>query len=325
MPLSPVLAGITAISIAALAADSAPRVIQEGDANDLYPIAHLADGLKFTHGAFVCADLLSGRFYTLSRNGDLVASSKLQFPEDSEYHISDFDLFRDGSIVAAALPSPFTDVSPFLAFLSPDGKTKRIVRTGVYFPYHVVVADDGTVWTLGHEMIQGNSNDPALDPNAGILRQFSRSGSAMASALPQANFRSSREESHILWGKLFALRDRLGWYSAVGGESRYVEIPTDTIEQHVFPGLPKPASARFWDGHIDGVAATEGGDVMVSVGTTGGKARLVYLFDRTTSQWILLDVPPLGGYPFTPRLLGADGDDLVFEYALSAGFFRLVW
>jgi hypothetical protein len=324
MLLSPFLTCITAISMAALAADSVPKVMQEGDANELYPIAHLADGLKFTHGAFVCADLSSGRFFTLNRNGDLVASPKLEFPEDAEYHISDFDLFSDGSIVAAALPSPFTDVSPFLAFLSPDGKTKHIVRTGVYFPYHVVVASDGTVWTLGHEIIQGNSKDPTLDPNAGILRQFSRSGSAMASALPQSNFRASREEARIVFGKLFAVRDRLGWYSAVGGESRYVEIPTDTIAQHVFPGLPKSASLRFWDGHIDGVAATVGGDVMVSVEGGGRKGRLVFLFDRTTSQWVPLDVPALGGYPFTPRLLGADGDNLVFEYALSAGFFRLV-
>jgi hypothetical protein len=216
MPLLRTLADITAISMAALAADSVPRVMQEGDANDLYPIAHLADGLKFTHGAFICADLSAGRFFTLSRNGDLVATAKLEFPDDEEYHISDFDLFSDGSIVAAALPSPYTDVSPFLAFLSPDGKTKHIVRTGVYFPYHLVVAGYGTVWTLGHETIQGNAKDPSLDPNAGILRQFSRSGSAMASALPQSNFRASREEARISWGKLFAVGDRLGWYSAVG-------------------------------------------------------------------------------------------------------------
>jgi hypothetical protein len=324
MPLSSVLAGVIAISISAFAADSVPRMIQEGESNTLYPIAHLANGLKFTHGAFVCADRLAGRFYTLSRNGDLVASSKLEEPEDAEYHISDFDRFSDGSIVAAALPSPFTDISPFLAFLSPDGKTQRIVRTGAYFPYHVVVAGDGTVWTLGYEMIQGNAKDPTLDPNAGILRQFSRSGSPMASALPQSNFRANGEHARISSGKLFAVRDRLGWYSAVGGESRYLEIPADTLEQHVFPGLPKAASVRLWDGQIEGVAATVGGDVMVSVGNIGRKGRLVFLFDRTTSQWIPLDVPPLGGYPFTLSLLGADGDDLVFESALSAGIFRLV-
>jgi hypothetical protein len=322
MPISPLLAGITAISIAALAADSVPTVIQEGDANILYPIAHVASGLKFTHGAFVCADLLTGRFYTLSRNGDLAASSKLEEPEDAEYHISDFDRFSDGSIVAAGLPSPYTDISPFLAFLAPDGKTEHIVRTGAYFPYHVVVAGDETVWTLGYEMIQGDAKDPALDPSAGILRQFSRSGSPMASALPQSNFRASRERARIVLGKLFAVRDRLGWYSAIGGDGRYVEIPTGTIEQHVFPGLPKQAAVR-WDGELDGVAATVGGEVMVSL-ENAGKGRLVFLFDRTTSRWIPISVPPLGGYSFTPRLLGADGDDLVFEQALSAGLFRLV-
>lgn len=142
-------------------------------------------------------DPLAGRFYTLSRSGDLLAASKLVEPEDAAYHISDFDRFSDGSIVAAALPSPFTEVSPFLAFLSPDGKTKSIVRTGAYFPYHVVIARDGTVWTLGYEMLHANAKDPAVDPNAGILRQFSQTGAAMASALPQKNFRTDRDLARI--------------------------------------------------------------------------------------------------------------------------------
>jgi hypothetical protein len=101
------------------------------------------------------------------------------------------------------------------------------------------------------------------------------------------------------------------------------EIPTDSIEQHVFPGLPKPAAALPWDGQIEGIAATAGGEVIVSVANFGPRGRLVFLFDRTAAQWIPLTVPSLGRYPSTPRLLGADGDDLVFEYALSAGFFRL--
>jgi hypothetical protein len=87
--------------------------------------------------------------------------------------------------------------------------------------------------------------------------------------------------------------------------------------------LPKLAAAR-WDGQIDGVAATVGGEVVVSVEYPGRIGRRAFLFDRTASQWIPLDVASLGGYPFTPRLLGADGDDLVFEYGLSAGVFRLV-
>jgi hypothetical protein len=324
MPLSSIWVGIAAISVAAFAADSIPRVIQDGDASALYPIAHTASGLKFTHGAFVCADRSAGRFYTLRRNGDLIATAKLEEPEDAEYYISDFDRFSDGSIVAAALPPRYSEAHPFLAFLSPDGKTKRIVRTGAYFPYHVVVAGDGTVWTLGYEMIDFNPRDPALNPSAGVLRQFSGSGSPMASALPQGDFKTNRELARVSLGKLFAVRDRLGWYSAIAGEGRYVEIPTGSIEQHVFPGLPKLGAAPQWDGEIEGVAATVGGEVMVSVVNVGRAARLVFLFDRVAERWIPVEVPALGGYSFTPRLLGADGDNFVFEYALSGGFFRLV-
>ena len=323
MPLALFLAGITAFSMAAFAADSVPRVIQEGDVSYLHSVAELTHGLKFTHGAFICADLQAARFYTLSRNGDLITSWKLEEPEDTRYYITDFDRFSDGSLVVVAVPSVYADGSPFLAFLSPDGKTKHIVRTGAYFPFHVVVAGDGTVWILGYEMIHGNPKDPAMDPNAGILRQFSRSGSAMAAALPQKNFSASRERVRISSGKLFALHDRLAWYSAVEGESRYVEIPTDNIEQHLFPGISKSAS-NSRDSHLEGVAATAGGEVLVSLEDTAGKGQLVFLFDRAALHWIRLDVPPLGGYTFTPRLLGADGDNLVFEYALSAALFRLV-
>jgi hypothetical protein len=312
------LAGIIGVCLAALATDSPPNVVQDRDTISLYPAAHLTGGLKFSHGAFISTDAAAGRFYTFGRNGDLLSASKIEEPNDAEYHISDFDRSSDGSIVAAVLPSPFTEISPFLAFISPNGKTKSIVRMGRYFPYHLVIARDGTVWTLGHESIQGDPKDPALDPNAGILRQFSHTGAAMASALPQKDF--SRELARISLGKLISVLDHLGWYSAVGGESKYVEIPTDTIEQHVFPGLPKLPGNQLWDGHIEGIAATVGGDVLVS----GEKGRVVFLFDRSSSQWTPVHVPSLGGYSFTPRLLGADGDNLVFEYALSAGFFRLV-
>src|ERR1700733_12261516 len=137
MVLSRFAAAIIGISLAALAADSPPNVVQDGDAISLYPAAHLTKGLKFSHGAFISTDAAAGRFYTFGRNGDLIASSKLEEPEDAEYRISDFDGFSDGFIVAAALPSPFTEISPFLAFLSPDGKTKNIIRTGRYFPYHL--------------------------------------------------------------------------------------------------------------------------------------------------------------------------------------------
>jgi hypothetical protein len=62
----------------------------------------------------------------------------------------------------------------------------------------------------------------------------------------------------------------------------------------------------------------------MSLANVSHNGQIVSLFDRTASQWIRLDVPSLGGYPFRLNLFGADGDNLVFEYTLSAGFFRLV-
>lgn len=145
----------------------------------------------------------------------------------------------------------------------------------------------------------------------------------MASALPQSNFADSRALFRIQNAKFFAVRDRLGWYSAVEGRGKYVEIPTDRIKENVFPGLPATMSDGRLIGQVDGAAATVGGDVVLSANYADHKGRLVFLFDRVASGWILLHAPSLGAYPATPRLLGADGDDLLFESGLTANALRL--
>lgn len=323
MLFSPFWSSVAAISLVVGTGSPIPKLIQEGDSSLLHSVARLTSGLRFSHGAFVCTDSASARFFIIGRDGNLIATSKLEWPKDAEYHISDFDRFKDGSIVSAALPSLDLTVSPFLAFLSPDGKTKNIIRTGAYFPYHVVIASDGTVWTLGYEMVNGTTNDPALDPKAGILRQFSRSGSPMASALPQGDLTNRNDFYRIHSGRFFAVRDRLGWYSAVGGQGKYVEIPTDRIIQNVFPGLPATLPDGRSVGQVDGAAATVAGDVVLTASYADHRGRLVFFFDRLALKWIPIKAPSVGAYPSAPRLLGAEGEDLLFEHGSTASAFRL--
>ncbi len=203
----------------------------------LYPIVAPGSGIvRWRHGAFL---FNSGPdFFTINIEGDLTSRVHFDIPDDAHYNIHDYDRKSDGTIKAAAIPD-FSDVSPFLVWIAPDGKTERLVRTAPYYPQALTFVQDGTVWTLGYEMIDRQLKDPRLDPKASVLRQFDRSGKIIASALPQEDFMKSKEIARLSFGKLTAVREHLAWYSSIAGNARYVEIPTDKIEMHVFPGVSR--------------------------------------------------------------------------------------
>ncbi len=310
--------------IAVAAADDAPQVatlILHGGTDRLYPVVAQGSGtVKWSHGAFI---FNSGPyFFTMNTEGDLIAKARLDMPDDAHYFIEDYDRRGDGTIVVAAVPD-FDDVSPFLAWIAPDGKTERLKRTAPYHPRELTFAQDGTVWTLGYEMIDRQLKDPRLDPKAGVLRQFDRGGKTIAVALPQEDFLKTKEIGRLEFGRLVAVRGRLGWYSSVGGDSRYVEIPTDKIEMHVFPGVPRELSGnKRWDGDLEGLAVTDSGNVAVSIGAV--RSRRTFVFDRTSKKWMKLAVPAMGNViGYDPWLVGSDGDRLVFSEGVQAGFFDL--
>lgn len=141
---------------AARAEDSqVPALVWQEGTDHLYPIVAQGHGrVKWTHGAFLFADAPSPDFYTINREGDVISRARLEIPDDAHYFLTDFDRWSDGSIVAAMVPDR-DDASPFLAFITADGKTKKRIKTAHYHPSLLTVAKDGTVWTLGLESIHG--------------------------------------------------------------------------------------------------------------------------------------------------------------------------
>jgi hypothetical protein len=283
--------------------------------------------LKWGHGGFVHADgapTPTPTFRTLDREGNLTRSAAVSIPGAEKVDFNDFDRSADGSVAFAGVAwSSSGQRSPFIAWLSSDGSTERVISTGRYTAFHLSIAPDGTVWALGYDAFSTPGPQVSPNPGADVLKHFDRGGKLLGSALPQSGFTSGSERARIVSGRLVAQRDRLGWYSAIGGNSRYVEISTDSMTQRTLPGLPPKYCDKWWDGAIDGLAMTEGGDVIVSIDDHRANDRRVYKFDRATSEWAPLNVPGLGGYSFTPHLVGSDGDRLVFRYDYSAAFFSL--
>jgi hypothetical protein len=324
-----VFSGVFALTFVTVAADSpSPKLVLEAGTDKLDAVANSGHGrMKWSHGAFLHMDTIGALppiFSTLDREGRFISSTKVSLTDAAEFWVFDFDRKADNSIVFSGMThSSYEEDFPFIAWVSPNGHTERVTRTTPYYPYKLTIAPDGTVWTMGLEMINRDPKDPGLDPEAGVLRQFDRGGKLMASVWPQSSFSTGRERARLSDGRLVATGDRLGWYSSIGGSSKYVEVSTNTMERHAYPGLPRDPLLERWDGSVDGLALTDGGDAVVSIEYHRSPCRTAYKLDRAKSQWQALPVPTLGGYQFAPSLMGSDGGNLVFQYAYSAAFFSL--
>jgi hypothetical protein len=329
-----VLSGVFAFAWIAGAADTgALTAVRQSSTGSLDAVVDQSHGhLKWSHGMFLYMDSgVNARppsFYTLDREGKLITSATLSIPDAAQFWFADFDRWTDGAIVfAGGSYSSYGEAAPFIAWLSSDGQTERVMRTAPYYVYRLSAAPDGTVWTLGYEMINHNTKDPSLNPDAGVLRHFDRTGRLIGSALPQSTFSTNRKLDYVSSGHLVATRDRLGWYTPRTGKAKYIEISTGTMEVHVYPGLPPNLSAEQNTAGlplIDGFTLTEAGDASLSVVDGSAGARTAYSFDRGKSEWVRLQVPAVDGYyPFRPHLMGSDGDQLVFQYGSWAGFFSV--
>ncbi len=299
------------------------QLIPKGGTDRLYPDVSQGGHLKWLHGAFVFNGVDSSYFYTLNNEGDVTRKAYIKRPDNARYFIGPFDRKNDGTIVAAVLPYD-DDVSPYLTWIAPDGSTERMVKKAPYYPSLLTIAEDGTVWTLGFEAIHRRVDDPNLDPTNGVLRQFDSNGKLIASALPQSGFIGSniKEMARLHFGRLCAFEKHLSWYSSLNGDSRYVEIPMEAIELHVFPGVSTEAIRTFPVNGVESLTVMGTGDVVVCLKGPGKRA--TFLFDRTNERWIRMTAPSgAGWHSYEPPLVGSEADNLVFSSGTWARFFGL--
>ena len=320
-----------------------PRQAETAEPPSFTPTSTIAlDGIgdlqqgqwKWSHGAFlhaVGAGGLSPTFYTLSREGRFVSSITPQISDTTAVSLIDFDRAPDGSIVyTGQSASAYGGPQPFLVYLSPTGETTHLIATAPYWPWMLTIAPDGTVWTVGFEMVRRQLRAPELNPQAGVLRHFDQTGKLLQSDIPQSRFTTPLQSSRLNHGFLVATRDRLSWYTPkynlLAERSEYVEISPGSQQTQHYLGLPPPTREGFYTGF----AVTDAGQVFVSYEDHTNPQprppdyhlRTVYRLDRSASHWIPVLVPEFGPYP-DPHLIGAEGDQLVFRSGYSAAFFRV--
>lgn len=304
------------------------QLIAEAKTNSLDSIVDQSHGyMKWSNGAFIYEDSgvagIVPIFHTLDREGRLISSSTLKVPGAERVWPGDFDRAVDGSIVfSGGAYSPSGEEAPFIALVSPDGSASTIIRTAPYYPYTLSLAPDGTIWTIGLEMINHDPKAVGLDPNAGVLRHYDRQGRLLASGIEQSRFIGSNETHRLVAGMLVAKGDRIGWISGLDRHGVYSEISPKTLT------VVQTSDAPFKDGShnlIAGFTLTDSGRALLCVEThkDGRASRVAYVFDRTSGTWGTLAVPFLDGARFAPHLMGSDGEQLVFQFGQSAAFFKV--
>ncbi len=300
------------------------HLVRQGGTDKINSIdEQLSRRMKWSHGAYLFMDEVGGQppaFYTLDRNGTWTDTAHFQNPEPTQFAVFSYDREADGTIVFSGQTEAAPRVvSPFLAWTSADGQTQRMMRTEPYFPYRVSVAPDGTIWTLGYEMVNLDLRDPAVNKEAHVLRHFDRAGNLIGSAFPQSQF--DRDQRFRLTDGFFAAsQDRLGWYGPRDGKATYTEISLGTMTMKEYSGISSNPS-KF--GFADSLAITDSGIASVCVGHHQPLVRTNYVLDRASSRWLPVSVPLMGGYKFTPILIGSDADTLVFKYGRESGFFSV--
>jgi hypothetical protein len=324
----PILCLVGMTSMAAKAgAPSISLMRDSGGSDRIDPITQqLRRGLRWSHGAYFFADQSTGDppiFYTLNREGSLVASPRFEYSGEGSFYVTSSDRMSNGTLVFAGMTAPRSsrrDLSPFLAWISAAGHDQHKVSTGRYLPYLLAVAPDDTIWTLGYEA-DTTSENWRLDENTKVLGHFDQRGALLQAAFSLSDFKPFQQSLRMQRGLLATSKDKLGWYGPVAdGNVVCVEISLQDFAVTTYPGASQ---------HADKLdipmkpAITDSGTASVWIQTHTPDSPGTYIFDSSSRDWVPIEVPRLGGFAFSPHLIGVEKDDLIFQYAQESTLLRV--
>lgn len=270
---------------------------------------------KWCHGHVVSTDVsqLDAVTFTIADPQGEALEFTFSLPNTTRIWVHGFDLDSAGTLVFSGMTySSEGRLAPFIAIKGNADKTATLIGTFPYFPYAISVAPDGSIWTVGGETINGRTSGPGIDPNAGVLRHFDRSGRLIGSALPQSALKAT---GRIVDGFLVATATKVGWYSSTTGPGVYVEMTPDLKTQNAYAGMPGPAGS----GQVLGFVLTESGEAYLTWNVPK-LSRTTYQLDRSANRWVDVNIPHLENN-FAPVLRGDENGALVFR---SGGYFHLV-
>jgi len=255
-----------------------------------------------------------GNFLGFNHDGRQVFQAGFSIPGASNTAVDGFARGADGTLALCGR-SYASDGrgAPFIAWIAADGNSQQVIRTAPYHARVIAVAPDGTLWTVGKELNADGSEKSGVNPEAGVVRHFDRSGKSLGAFIPRS---SIPDPTHLTnqQSLLAASADRAGWlHYDHSNRGAYVEIsPDGSITTYPIPQIQAKGM------RLGGIAFTASGDVFAEVDDLNGSSNFsLFALNRSAGQWLPVSIPATGRWAL---LLGASGNELALTYGPGSSY-----
>jgi hypothetical protein len=252
---------------------------------------------KWQNGFLVTHDLPEPTVHVYDRSGSEIVRTTLALSGSVRTLLSDISITPSRKIaVAGTVDSAEGASAAFIAWLGPDGRVDRVVRTSPFAAFKICFSNDGNLWAVGREHLLDYNEKPEYD----VIRIYDGNGQLIRTVLPRTSF-AVRHPHPGSTAFVVASADRMGVYSVHAKE--WIELSLSGA----ILGRWKGIEAK----RVAGAALTDAGSVYVS-GFYPGKpeGRTVFSkLDRGTGSWLPIDTP-FTNDPFT-AIYGTDQDQIV--------------
>jgi hypothetical protein len=233
--------------------------------------------------------------YTIDQDGNR-EDIALNIPEAGLVMLHSIAGGADGAIaVSGSAFSSNAQGTTFILWISPNRKTQIVTRVSPYAPEKIVIAGDGTIWTVGTQYDDAVTKSVANNQ----LRHFDTSGRQLASFLVHPKSPSRKGMPPVTYSRLVASADRIGWFT---NGNQYIEFSLDGTELNRFEG---PADLVEHPEYLQGVGLSADNELAIGVVTKPGMK--YFALDRQTRTWSA--ILPIGKR--TTMLGGFDGNTLI--------------
>ena len=199
-----------------------------------------------------------------------------------------------------------------IVLLDRAGKLIRFIDTGRYVPSDLCFDQEHTIWSIGWQRDAVRNSYPD-EKDYGIVRRFSLNGAAIGEFIQRSLWPEKGEPGSTgrgLWN-MKAAKDQVGALIFHGYSGRTPEWIEWNLKGELLTRAPLKGDLH------GGMAYTEGGRLYAQL--VDNDQRKLAVLDAKSREWV-----PMAGATAGRLLLGAQGDDLVYQ-ATGGGPVRLIW